>query len=257
MRALIIALPIYALAQCVYAEPELKGSPEELIGFLHPKKNIVSISDTATKRSYSDEAIISLIVTTESKLLSDALKQNESVRSKLLNQLLASGLSTQQIQNSKFSSNPQYGWFGKTPESHKVVNRISITIHKEKQLQNIATTADTMKQVELKGIEFKNTKEEALKTELKDVALAKIMKSKAQYEQSLNLKLKARGFRELYNDAQATMGANALEETLHLRENENSRTSFISKSYEAPAQSSGFDEMNYRVALTVDFIVAE
>ena len=68
--ALAASLLLLLLPVAAHSQPELKGSPEELRHFLHPTERTVSIQGQAEEKAYSDQAIISLVITTEDRLLS-------------------------------------------------------------------------------------------------------------------------------------------------------------------------------------------
>jgi uncharacterized protein YggE len=173
---LFCSLPLGALAQ-----PELKGSPNELRQFLHPHDKIVTLSAEAEEKAYSDRAIISLVITSEDKQLSTSISNNIALRESISQQLVTAGINPEHIKSSKFSTSPQYGWFGKKPDSYKVVNRMAVTITEESQLKSIASVADSKEEIELSDIAFEHSKKDAYKSQVKKLALEKIMKQKALY----------------------------------------------------------------------------
>lgn len=79
------------------ATPELKGAPEELRQFLHPQKKTMSVSASAEKTAYTDLAIVSVVVKTEEKLLSNAIAKNSELRERLTTSLVAQGLDKAKI----------------------------------------------------------------------------------------------------------------------------------------------------------------
>ena len=148
----LISILLFSVA--VHAAPEIKGNPHELKSFLYPVDNVVTINGHADKKAYSDRAILTLVVTTESELLSRAVAENSDLRNKLGKQLTEAGIPAEAIKSSKFSSTPQYGWFGKKPSSYKVVNRMTITIDQEAQLKEVAAVSDKYKEVEFSDTAF-------------------------------------------------------------------------------------------------------
>ena len=89
------------------------------------------------------------MITTEDKQLSNSIAANSNLREFISEQLTTEGIESDSIKSSKFSTSPQYGWFGKKPDSYKVVNRMAITISDESQLKTIATVADSKAEIEL------------------------------------------------------------------------------------------------------------
>ncbi len=252
--ALITTLTLFSLP--ALSAPELKGSPQDLQSFLHPKTNIVTISDQAEETAYSDKAIITLVVTTENKRLSDAIASNTTLRNNITQSLIESGLSQQWIKNSKFSSSPQYGWFGSKPSSFEVVNRMAITIENEEHLQHIAMLSDQYEEVELSDTAFEHTKKEQFNEKVKAKALAKIIKQKEFYEQSLNVKLTPIGIRDFNLYRNATRGAQVLEENVIYAQKvafDSSTSKNKEVSWTRQNTDSSFDELQYKANLSVDF----
>ncbi len=240
----------------LHAAPELKGNPEDLRGFLHPRENIINISAEAEETAYSDEAIINVLVTTEEKTLSQAIKSNTVLRDKIKQTLISKGIPTDKINNSNFSSSSEYGWFGDEPDSYKIMNRMAIEISAESQLQTIATLADEYDEVKLSATSFKHSKKEAFTQKVKQKALDKVMAKKAYYEQALGITLIPVSFNESNIRHQATAGANVLGRAVMV-EAELDR-SYSKKASAAPipkATNNSFDEIKYRGSITVQFKV--
>jgi len=240
------------------AEPELKGSPNELRGFLHPTGNLVTITENAEEKAYSDIAVVSVLVTTEGKLLSDALAANTQLRKGLTESLINGNIQADNINSSKFSSSPQYGWFGKKPSSYKVINRLSIKLFDEKQLELVAKIADQHLEVELSDTEFEHSDKELLKEKVQKLALEKINKKKVLYESGLGVKLSAIGVADIRHGERATAGAMYLEEAVVTAAMPNGDFA-SSRKYSAPRakKTTSFDEVVYSANISVTFKVAE
>ena len=252
---LIYILALALLAPIVSAAPELKGKPQELKSFLYPDDTIISISASADESAYSDIATVNLIVTTEKKLLSQSIQANTQLRKKIRKSLNTKGIQDKEINNSKFSSSPQYGWFGKEPSSHKVVNRMAVKIAKESHFQDIAEIADQFQQVKLSGVIFSHSKEDEYYDKVKDLAMQKLLKKKAYYEKSLSMQLKAVRFHESEINSQATEGANMVEEVVVYGIRADSETGSFKSRRRQPERQSSFDEIQYSAGITVDFKV--
>ncbi|MBV1905139.1 MAG: SIMPL domain-containing protein [Pseudomonadales bacterium] len=235
------------------AEPEIKGSPQEVRGFLYPNDNVVIISAEAAEKAYSDKAIVSLVITTEHKLLSQAITANSALREKLTVAFIGFGMTADSINSSKFSSSPQYGWFGNKPSSFKIVNRMAISIFNESHLKVIAEAADNHKQVELSDMTFEHTKKDEFNENVKAKALGKIIQQKSFYEKSLGLKLIPIGIRDFKIRQRATRGAMLIEEVV-MTAARFEKDSFISGADRSKtAKAPSFDEVKYEANLSVDF----
>ena len=246
---LLICTSSFALAT-----PELKGSPEELRQFLHPSERIVSLHGQAQEKAYSDRAIISLVITTEDKQLSNSIAANSSLREFISEQLTSEGIDSDSIKSSKFSTSPQYGWFGKKPDSYKVVNRMAITINDESQLKTIATVADSKAEIELSDTAFEHSKADEYKNKVKKLALEKAMKQKVFYESSLGVTLTPVGFRNSQIRFRGTQGANMLEEiVVTATKRSMGKMQDMALSRPTPKQPSSFDEIEYEAEIYIDF----
>ena len=257
MTKLISCLLFCTLSTATFAQPELKGSPNELRQFLHPSEKIVTLSAKAEEKAYSDRAIISLVVTSEDKQLSTSISNNITLRESISQQLVTAGINPDHIKSSKFSTSPQYGWFGKKPDSYKVVNRMAVTITQESQLKTIASVADSKEQIELSDIAFEHSQKDAFKNQVKQLALEKVMKQKALYETSLGVTLTPVSFRDNRLWVRGTQGAQMLEEivvtaTKRSRSYNDSGENF-SNSAAAKSVESSFDEIVYTAEVFVDF----
>jgi uncharacterized protein len=253
MKKIILIATFTLLSTQALSAPELKGTPQELRGFLHPADKIVTINGQAEEKAYSDVAIVSLVVTTENKLLSNAISQNTSLRAKITQSLLASGVNKNSIKSSKFSSSPQYGWFSKKPTSFKIVNRMAITISDETHLKEIAIISDQYPEVDLSDTEFEHSAKDEYNQKVKAKALDKVLKQKTIYEKTLGLKLTAIGIRDSNIRLMATRGAMVLESVVASRSRqENDNFSSFAK-FKEQAPSTSFDEVKYTADITVDF----
>lgn len=234
----------------VVAQPEIKGSPEELRQFLHPRDNTVSLTGQAEKTAYSDKAIIELMVTTESKTLSKSIEDNNAVRQTLVKALIAGGIAADEINNAKFSSSPQYGWFGSKPDSFEVNNRVSVGVTSEAHFLLVSKLADAQKEINVVNTRFEHTKKDELKNEVRKMAMDKILEQKAFYEKSLNVKLVAIAF----NDGD--VGFTGMRQERAMAPAKVKLQSLAEHDTAAPTQSTGFDEVKYHANIYVQYVVA-
>lgn len=186
LTLLVIILSVAGLAQ---AETELKGSPEELRQFLHPVEHTVTLTGTHENTAYSDKAILSLVITTEADRLGDSMASNTRLRTTIAQSMIDAGVNPEEINTSKFSSSPQFGWFGTRPKSFEVVNRMSVGITDEAHLQLIARLTDDNEEIIMEGMEFEHTAKEEFQDNVRKAALDKALAQRTVYEQQLGIKL--------------------------------------------------------------------
>jgi uncharacterized protein YggE len=253
MKKLIIFL-LLCSSSFALSKPELKGSPEELRQFLHPSERIVSLHGQAEEKAYSDRAIISLVITSEDKQLSNSIAANSNLREFIIGQLTSAGIESDSIKSSKFSTSPQYGWFGKKPDSYKVVNRMAITITDESQLKTIASVADSKEQIELSDTSFEHSEADDYKNKVKKLALEKAMVQKAFYESSLGVTLTPVGFRNSQIRFRGTQGARMLDDIVVTASRRGSgKIQEMSLSQPVQQQAPSFDEIEYEAEIYIDF----
>jgi uncharacterized protein YggE len=253
MKRQLLILLTWVLSSFAFAEPELKGTPNDLRGFLFPEQDIVSIYGDAQETAYADIAILSLVVTTENKLLFQSLSKNAEIRKVITDSLIRSGVTADKIKSSEFSSSPEYGWFSREPTSHKVVNRMAIEITQESQLMDVALFADRCYEVELADTAFKHSKKEAYNARVREKALASVIKQQKHYEETLGLKLSPIGIREASLHQQSTRGARMMEEVVVTADLYDSGGGSSAKSRREYPREQPFDEVEYRAGVWVDF----
>lgn len=253
MRKAILVFWLVFISGPVISAPELKGSPQDLRGFLHPKDKVVSIHGQAEEKAYSDTAIVSLVITTESKSLSASIANNGKVRREISESLIKSKFDENFIKSSKFSSSPQYGWFGKKPSSYKVINRMAITITHEEQLREIALLSDRYEEVELSDTEFEHSEKEEYNNKVRAKALQNVLEQKAFYETSLGIKLTPIGIRDSNVNHRATRGAGVIEEVIVEAEWADSNSYSSESKRRGKSRAPSFDEVRYEANLSVDF----
>ncbi|MEQ8953697.1 MAG: SIMPL domain-containing protein [Gammaproteobacteria bacterium] len=238
--------------QISQAQPQLSGSPDQLRGFLLPQPNTVNISGHGELTAFKDMARISLLVTTEERDLHGAMASNQALRAELIQDFVAAGIGEDDINNSKFASSPQYGLFGRNPNSFEVVARMEVEVSTEDHLQLLAAAADAHSEVEFERIEFEHSEEKSSEREVRELALQDVMEQKEYYEASLGLQLRAvnfyyGGIRQLNRNMPmaARMGM-VVEEAA-------GRGQATLSQAAAPAVAPTFDEVEYQTNITVVF----
>jgi len=255
---LILALTIFSL-QAIGAE--LRGTPEELRQYVLPQKNRVTLQTKVEKTTYADRAIVNLLITTEDDKLSLALTKSNKIKTDIRSKMQAAGVKAGDINTSKFSSTPQYGWFGNEPDSYEIVARIAVKISTAEQFQQIASLVDQYKEVQLGSINYKHSEKDSVKRELRRQALQKIAQIKKDYEQALGVKLKAIRFSDSELGLQPTLGAQEAKMVVTGSRVKRSRsTEKYAESMPAAPQvdaAQSFDEVAYKLDMWVEYEVEE
>lgn len=230
------------------AETELKGSPKELKNFLHPNVKTIAITQSAEEIAFKDEAIISMLVTTENRKLAASLQENAKIRTDISSSLTASKIPLKNIKNSKFSTSPDYGWFGDKPDSYKVANTITVRINNEAGLQSVAKIVDQYDEVTLIDTKYQHSQKEAFKQKVKEKALNKVLAQQAFYAKSLGLTLTAVSFTD-----QAAYVSDEIE-MAQFAGSRMKRSYVASDQVQEPVRSS-FEKVTYSAHVTVNFVV--
>jgi len=250
------ATTLSGFSQSSFGQAQLSGTPDELREFLHPRPNTVNISGEGELTAYKDVAKVSLMVTSEERSLSEAMQANQELRQDLVQQFLAAGIPQEDINNSKFSSSPQFGLFGRNPNSFEVTARMEVEVASEEHLQLLAAAADEHDEVEFENTEFEHSEEDAFEDRVRDMALQDAMAQKAYYESNLGLELKAVNF--FYGGIrQMARGRPRVALAQELAMDSNSRSSNATAAVSAPAVPPTFDEVEYQTNINVVFEIVD
>jgi uncharacterized protein len=233
------------------AQAQLSGTPDELREFLYPRANTVNINGVGELTAYKDVARISLMVTSEERSLSEAMEVNQALRLELIQDFVSAGIPQEDINNSKFSSSPQFGLFGRNPNSFEVSARMEIEVSSEEHLQLLAAAADENDEVEFESTEFEHSEEDAFEDQVREMALQDVMAQKDYYESSLGLQLQAVNF--FYGGVRQmsrAMPMAAMSQEIAMDANTRGSTNM---SLATPAVAPTFDEVEYQTNITVVF----
>ena len=235
------------------AQAQLSGTPDELREFLHPRPNTVNINGEGELTAYKDTAKVSLMVTSDERSLSQAMEANQALRLELIQEFVAAGIPTDAINNSKFSSSPQFGLFGRNPNSFEVSARMEIQVTSEEHLQLLAAAADEHDEVDFESTAFEHSEEDDFEDQVREIALQDVMAQKAYYESSLGLELKAinffyGGIRQMARAMPRAM----MSQEMAMDSNDRATASSIALS-SAPAVTPTFDVVEYQTNINVVF----
>lgn len=171
------------------AEPELKGTVAEVRHHLAASDRIVSVPGEAEVKGPADRAIVTLRLTAESRSLHDALKANQTLRTKLVATLTGRGIGADRIDAGKFSSTPRNWVFSDKVKNYKVETLVKVTVLNEGELQDTARMLDELNGVEYAGLAFEHSKKEELKRRALSEALDAANARKKVYEEQLGIAL--------------------------------------------------------------------
>ena len=243
---LIFAFLILVFSTAALAT-ELSGTPNELRQYLQAETRTVVLSEEALETAYADTAEITLVVATEEDALAESIAENKSLRDRITADLRRMGIAADDINTSKYSASPQYGWFKDDPKSFQVVNSLVVKVTDENLFQQVAGIADQFADVQFAGAKFSHSEKDAYVDMVRDKALDKVTASKGVYEKSLGLTLTPVTFSE------GQPNVRQREQFAVLRDVPISVSS-ISKTSE-PSQPPSFDEIEYRMTVTVTYAV--
>jgi len=185
----LIAAAIFLTSGAVFAEPELKGAPNELKTYLAGLPGTVQIIGESEIKMTADRAIVSLRIDNENKSLAEALKLNQAIRTKLAAFLKEQGIGADRIRPAPFSSTQKTKIFSDKVKSHKVSTLVKITTHNEQEFQAVTRSVDQFEEVTYVRSEFERSDKEALKTKASEKACDDAERQKRAYEEKLGVKL--------------------------------------------------------------------
>lgn len=252
MKIYIGVLLLAMSTSAAHGAPELKGNPEELRQFLHPAEQLVTLTGTHEETAWSDKASVSLVITTEDEMLADSISANRALRTSLTRAMLDAGIDATAVKTSRFSTSPQFGWFGSKPKSFEVVNRMTVGITDESHLMLLARMADASDEVVMSSMHFEHLAKDELEARVKRAAIDDALAQKADYEAALGVKLVPVSF----NERPVLHRGFAVE--ARLMEDSMMRNMAAMQASSEPAQPlppQTFDEIEYRASVYVTFKV--
>ncbi|MFM2289865.1 MAG: hypothetical protein RL684_3008 [Pseudomonadota bacterium] len=185
-------------------EPEMRGTPSELRQYLKPPSRQVVLQGHAKQTVQSDVGHADVIVRTSAKDLAAALRANAARREAFAAALAQRGIDAREIRAQKFSTSPQFGWFGKAPSAYEVTNRLTVTITDDRQLQAVAEAAAQSPETSFDGARFEVAKEAELSETVRHQAFDDAMARRRFFEERLGATLRPVGFRYLDGSASET-----------------------------------------------------
>ncbi len=254
MQKIVALLACAFVAFQIHADPQLNGSPYELEKFLSGVPKLVTVTGETEMKVPADRATVMLRISTENKLLSEALKSNQVVRTKLLGYLKTKSIPLDRVQASKFSSTPKYGWFSEKAKSYRVDNFVKVTVQDETEFQAVAGAVDTWPEIQYLSIDFDYSNKDALKSQAIAKACDNAAEKRKTYEDKFGVALVARKFSEAQMDQKGPM-VNENADAEKRPASSWSKTSLPSAPPEAQEGTSPFGELTYTVRVVVEYSV--
>ncbi len=209
----ILILSIALLPALVQAAPELKGTPNELLNYLSSLPQEVTLVGEAKLEIQAESGIVTIGIKTENSQLKESLQRNQNIRNEITAKFIGSGISKGKIKGTKFSSTPEYGFFGKKPNNYVVENNLKITVENEKELQDVAGIVDSYKDVFYQGIALKERDKEVIKKQLLHMALAEAKIRQKVYETELGVILTPISFGENISTEKIQVGQKRMQKS--------------------------------------------
>ncbi|MEM7364183.1 MAG: SIMPL domain-containing protein [Pseudomonadota bacterium] len=239
----------------VYAAPQISGTPDEVRAYVKPSPRSVVIQGQAERYSHSDRAHVTLAVVTREKTLTEALERNAEIRSDLVQAALNQGIPQDHINNTQFSTSPQYGWFGKRPTQFEVVNRVKVTASNERQLIFLAGVSDADEAVSVSDIAFEDSRKKLIESEVRLAAMADAKEKGYATAAALGLKVQPVSFglhEAMPRPRFHAIRGEIIEEVVVTASN--IRGPKVADMTPAPVS---FDERKYEATVTVEFQIVE
>jgi uncharacterized protein len=196
------------------AEVELKGTPSELGRYLRPERQMLTLVGHAREVVQADVGKVVITVKTQAKDLAGALGANTERRAQIAQALQREGIDAKNIRSERFSSSPNFGWFGKQPASFEVTNRIEVKITDDRQLTAVARLSEPSGEVSVSDVTFEVTDQEKRIEKLRLQAFDDAVAKKASYESRLGVLLKPTAFRYSSSAPGAGSDSGSLEEII-------------------------------------------
>ncbi len=196
------------------AEPEVKGTPEQLSKYLNGVRSETSIKVSSKKSVKSDEAVLNFVIASSEDTLKEAIESNRKVLGKVSADLIKYGIGRDKVSSKAFSTLPGYSFYSKKPTSYTSKKTVSVKIESEDELIKVLSVLDEYDdQTRFLNMSFNFTNKEEIEQELLDENLKKAAVKKAVFEKALGVKLKVKTFVEgrTQNDFPKHLASQALE----------------------------------------------
>jgi uncharacterized protein YggE len=257
---LAIILTTAASSLPLQAEPEIKGSPTELAAYLRSVPGNVELAGEGEVKVSSDQAVLSLRINTESKNLSDALKENQQARANLMKYLEDQKIRPESIKPAPFSAIPKTSMFSDKVKSYKLSAIVKVTTTNETEFNAVARAVDEIAEVEFEQSEFEHSKKDNLSDQALREACEDVERQKRIYEAKLGVKLVPRNIRDHKAGAEPLPGQDYGDGSVHATSSAYASTPSPKSYGRAPEMSvtgSTFGELVFKARVTVQYAVEQ
>jgi uncharacterized protein YggE len=149
----ILAALLMNMGQAI-AEPELKGTPAELVQYLRDVPPVVYIAGEGELKTYADQADVNLLVTVEDKSLKKAMEKYQSLCDEITRMLVEKGIASDKIVPAKFLTTQDHDWLTSKTKEYRITNSIRVSVTSQKGLESVTEIIDHMDAVSLGSIKF-------------------------------------------------------------------------------------------------------
>lgn len=231
---------------------KLEGTIGELRQFFDRESPIVSFTAKARHRVQSDQIVVSAIVTTEGRQLSDAMEKNTRSREALNTALAARGIAGTNVVYKPFSFTTESGLFSKKVRNFKLASRLRITLTNETLFAAALQVLESRdEEWEFVSFESSDSREADSEEAAMEKALQEIERRKAFYEKHLGLTLLPDSFgKTLADGGQQGGGGGFMDDDLPMLD---AMGNPISSSLSVRAEPSSFGEIDYYVSMTIRY----
>ena len=132
----------------------------------------VTVVGTGEAKAAPDQATVQLGVQTEAQSSREALDENSTRMTALIDQLKQLGIEAKDIQTSNFNISPTYSQNGRTVTGYQVTNMVSVTIRNIDQAGELLDQVVSAGANTIYGIGFGIGDPQALRTTARDAAIA-------------------------------------------------------------------------------------
>ncbi len=188
-KMVLVLIVVLCVSGYAFAEPELKGTPTELSGYLVGLPGTTVISGKAEIKAQADKVVVNIEVLTEKESFEKALKKNQEIREKVSKILMGKGIPAENVKTSRFSTIPEYGWLKKKVKKYHISHMVKITITNKGQFQEVAKVVDQTKEVKYKSLTYEHSKKEQFRQEALEKACQAVIRKKGVYENILQVRL--------------------------------------------------------------------
>ena len=249
--AMTAAILTFVAAWSQAAEPELKGTPSELRQYLHTGNREVVLAGFAKQSVQADVGHVTVVVHTQAKDLTAAIAANAQRREAMAQAIQSQGIDAKAIHAQKFSNSPQFSWFGKTPSSFEVINKLTVDVSDEHQLMIVTAAGTSPPELTIGDITFEYSKQREMEEQVRKSAFEDALAKKGFYEQRLGATLRPIGFQFSDMSARGT-GGGELDEIVVTASR---RRAAMAPPPVPNSDVPSFDEQGYEVSVTVTFAV--